>query len=66
MIDVCCCSLCHREYPVQNLIPFDNRKICLGCMVLHTRTCSCCGKHIWRESAFVYGDTVLCPKCAQE
>ena len=66
MIDVCRCPLCHREYPTSALILFDGKKICLGCMVCHTRTCSCCGTYIWRRDALVKNDVVLCPECAQK
>ena len=66
MIEVCRCTLCHREYPAEDLISFDGTRICLGCMVWHTRTCSYCGNHIWRKDALVNGETVLCPKCALE
>lgn len=65
MIEVRRCALCHREYPAEDLIRFDGKMICLGCMVRHTRTCSYCGKHVWREDALVHGDTVLCSECAQ-
>lgn len=26
MIEVCCCTLCHREYPAEDLIRFDGKK----------------------------------------
>ena len=66
MIEVCCCPFCHREYPESSLISFDGKKICLGCMVWNTRTCSYCGNHVWRKDALVYKDMILCFKCAQE
>lgn len=65
MIEVCHCALCRQEYPASVLMSFAGQKICLSCMVWHTRTCSCCGSYIWKKDALVKGDLVFCPECAQ-
>lgn len=64
MTELCFCAICHRKYLSEDLLVFDSKPVCLGCMVKHTRTCNQCGKHIWTKDALIHEGKALCTDCA--
>ncbi|MDD7645945.1 MAG: amidoligase family protein [Ruminococcus bromii] len=57
------CELCGEVYDPDELIPFDDRLICLECLENETTLCACCGQRIWLTDNAGNDNTPLCQTC---
>ena len=57
------CSQCGHEFPQEELVEFDEERLCPDCLSNETSLCHECGTRIWNDNNQGVGNLILCEYC---